>query len=135
MFICFWLAGSSLLCGLSCACGDGGLLCICGVRALNCGGVSCCGARALEHRLNSCGDGLSCPEACGIFPTQGWKLQAGSLPLSRQGSPTGCFGTVRRGTKSLWVFWGLSRGETPWGWGEHTLSRMPSVNGSAPAQL
>ena len=34
-------------------------------------GLSSCGSRALEHRLSSCGAGLSCSAACGIFPDQG----------------------------------------------------------------
>ena len=29
-------------------------------------------AAALEHRLHSCGCGLSCPKPFGIFPDQGW---------------------------------------------------------------
>ena len=31
----------------------------------------CCGSWALEHRLGSCGHGLSCPVACGVFLDQG----------------------------------------------------------------
>ena len=49
------------------------------------------GSRALEHRLNSCGHGFSCSEACGIFLDQGsnqcllhWQMD--SLPLSHQGN-------------------------------------------------
>ena len=52
---------------------------------------------AAEHRLQSTGsvvvaDGLSCPEACGIFLEQGSNLyplhwQADSEPLNHQGSP------------------------------------------------
>lgn len=52
---------------------------------------------AVEHGLQSTGSvvvGLrfSCPEACGIFPNQGWKLcplhwQVDSLSLSHQRSP------------------------------------------------
>ena len=34
-------------------------------------GLSSSSSRALEHRLSSCGAGLSCSEACGIFPDQG----------------------------------------------------------------
>ena len=30
-----------------------------------------CSSRTLEHRLDGCGDGLGCSEACGIFPDQG----------------------------------------------------------------
>ena len=42
-----------------------------------------------------CGTGLSCPEACGIFPDQGLNpcllhQQADSLPLSHEGSPHSC---------------------------------------------
>lgn len=34
--------------------------------------LSSCGSRALKHKLNSCGHGLSCSAAaCGIFPDQG----------------------------------------------------------------
>ena len=38
------------------------------------GGFSCCGAWALEHRLNSCDQGLSCPVAHETFLDQGWDL-------------------------------------------------------------
>ena len=34
-------------------------------------GLSSCGLQALERRLSSCGAGLSCSTACGIFPDQG----------------------------------------------------------------
>ena len=33
--------------------------------------LSSCGSLALERRLSSCGHGLSCSAACGIFPDQG----------------------------------------------------------------
>ena len=51
-----------------------------------------CGSRSLEPKLNSCGRGLSCSMACGLFLDQGsnWSLldwQADSLLLSHQGSP------------------------------------------------
>ena len=54
-------------------------------------GFSSCGSQAREHRLNSCGNGLSCSAACGIFSDQGVNLcllhwQADSLLLSHQGS-------------------------------------------------
>ena len=47
-------------------------------------------------RLNSCGDGLSCSESCGIFLDQGLNLcplrwQADSYPLVHQGSPFSSF--------------------------------------------
>ena len=52
----------------------------------------------VELRLQSAGSGvvahgLRCPEACGIFPDQGWNpcllhWQADSLSLSHQGRPT-----------------------------------------------
>ena len=55
-------------------------------------GLSSCGSRALECRLSSCGTGLSCPMACGIFPDQGsnpcplhWQVD--SQALRHQGSP------------------------------------------------
>ena len=55
-------------------------------------GFSSCSSRALEHRLSSCGAGLSCFTACGIFVDQGLNLyplhwQADSYPLSQQGNP------------------------------------------------
>ena len=37
-------------------------------------GLSSCGLRALERRLSSLVHGLSCSEACGIFPDQGSNL-------------------------------------------------------------
>ena len=46
-------------------------------------GFSCCGAWALEHRLNSCDQGLSCPAAHGTFLDQGWNLPGpGIEPMS-----------------------------------------------------
>ena len=55
-------------------------------------GLMSCGSPPLEHRLNSCGHGLSCSLASGISLDQKsnpcllhW--QADSLPLSHQGSP------------------------------------------------
>ena len=55
-------------------------------------GFSSCGSRALERRFSSCGNGLSCSAACGIFPDQGPNLcplhwQVDSYPLHHQGSP------------------------------------------------
>ena len=54
--------------------------------------LSSCGSWALEHRLNSCGHGLSCPVACRIFLDQEpnpcllhWQVD--SLPLNHQRSP------------------------------------------------
>ena len=46
-------------------------------------------ARALEHRLSSCGMWLSCSVACGTFPDQGLNLcvlcwQADSSPLKEK---------------------------------------------------
>ena len=63
-----------------------------GAWARGCTGFSSCCSRALEHRLNSYGAGLSCSEACGVFSNQGWNQcllhwQADSLPLSHQESP------------------------------------------------
>ena len=56
LFIYLFLAlGSLLLCGLSSSCGRQGLLSHWSVWASHRGGSSCCGAWALEHRLNSCG--------------------------------------------------------------------------------
>jgi len=90
--------------GLSLVAVTGRLLCS-GSQTSHCSGFSCCRAQALEHLgFNSrglsalargsaaAGHRHSCCEACGIFPVQGstprllhW--QAGSLPLSHQGSP------------------------------------------------
>ena len=39
----------------------------CGAQALGHAGFSSCCHWPLEHRVNSCGDGLSCLEACGIL--------------------------------------------------------------------
>ena len=49
-------------------------------------------ARALSTGLGVVAHGLSCSEACGVFPNQGMNScflhwQADSLPLSHQGSP------------------------------------------------
>ena len=84
--------GLRAVCGLSLVAVSGSTLC-CSVRASHCGGFSYCGAqalgmrasvvvasglsscgsRALERWFSSCGDGLSCSAACGIFPDQGLK--------------------------------------------------------------
>ena len=85
-FLSFWLIDwfmavlSSLLLRLSCSWGKQGLLSssVCGLRSS--------GSRALAPRLSSCG-------ACGVSWNQGLNpcllpWQAGSLPLSHQGSPT-----------------------------------------------
>ena len=75
-----------------CSCGERGPLFI-AVR----GPLTVAASLVAEHRLqmcklSSCGSGLSCPAACGIFPDQGsnpcalhW--QADSQPLRHQGSP------------------------------------------------
>ena len=86
----FGFAGSLLLCGLFSSCGRQGLLSHWSAWASHCGGFSCCGAWALEYRLNSCGTwAYSYSLVCGIFLDQGWNLcllhwQADSLPLSHQ---------------------------------------------------
>ena len=60
-------------------------------------GLSHCLSRAPEQRLRSCGHGLSCSTAPGIFPGQGLNpcllhCQADSSPLSHQGGPlNACF--------------------------------------------
>ena len=97
-------AGSLLLRELFSNGGEWMLRFNCGAQASHRGGFSYCGAQALGRagsvvaapRLQSTGSvvavlGLSCFKACGIFPDQGSKpcflhLQAGSLPLNRQGS-------------------------------------------------
>ena len=43
----------------------------CGAQALGRVGFRSCGSRALEQGLRSCGTGLCCSLACGIFPDQG----------------------------------------------------------------
>ena len=71
-------------------------------RLLSSCGVFSCGAWALGHvSFSSCGSralrlGLSCFEACGIFPDQGLNpyllhWQADSLPLGHQGNPKKIF--------------------------------------------
>lgn len=52
-------------------------------------GFSSRSSQALERRLDHCGTGLSCPEACGSFPEQGSNShllhgQADSSPLAHQ---------------------------------------------------
>ena len=100
----FGCAGSLLLLGFFSSCSEGKLLCSCGAHTFRCSGffyrrawalgyagVSSCGSWALEHRLSSCGHGLSCSAAYGIFPDQGSNLfllhwQVDSSPQSHQGS-------------------------------------------------
>ena len=45
--------------------------CSCRGWASHHSGFSCCRTLALERRLSSCAQGLSCPKARGIFPDQG----------------------------------------------------------------
>ena len=85
--------------GFFSSCGEQELLpSSCRAPASHCRGFPCCGARALgmrvllavAHELSSCGDGLSCSSAHGIFPDQGLNprllhWQADSLPLSHLG--------------------------------------------------
>ena len=54
--------------------------------------LNSCGFRALEHRLRSCGAGLSCSVSGGIFPDQESKgcplhCKVNPSPLEHQGSP------------------------------------------------
>ena len=42
-------------------------------------GLSSCGSWVLEHRLSSCGDGLSCSEVCAMFPDQGLNTMSPAL--------------------------------------------------------
>ena len=105
IFIYLCCARSSLLHGLFSSCWEQGLLFV-SVRGLlllqstgsRCTGFSSCGTWTqlwlTSSRASSVGvvHGLSCSEACGIFPDQGWNLchlhwQLDSLPLSHQGSP------------------------------------------------
>ena len=66
----------------------------CGAQALGNAGFSSCCYWPLEHRVSSCGDGLSCLEVCGILiPWAGiepsplhWKVDPS--PLDHQGSPS-----------------------------------------------
>ena len=43
----------------------------CRALALGCVGFSSCSSWGLERRLSSCGHGLGCPKACGLFLDQG----------------------------------------------------------------
>ena len=88
------MAAMSLCCCMqaSSSCGKWGLLSSCGAHGSRCGSFSC-GSQALGHTGSVLAShGLSCLEACGIFPGQGSNLhplhyKADSLPLSHQGSP------------------------------------------------
>ena len=104
----FGCTGSLLLSRLFSRWVEQGLLSSCGARASHCRGLSCCrarvsvvaawrlgscGAQALEHRLNSYGaqtlllSGMWDLPASGVEPLSP-ALQADSLPLSHQGSPS-----------------------------------------------
>ena len=104
----FGCTGSLLLSRLFSRWVEQGLLSSCGARASHCCGRSCCrarvsvfaawrlsscGARALEHRLNSYGSqtflvsGMWGLLASGVEPVSP-ALQVDSLPLSHQGSPS-----------------------------------------------
>ena len=70
------------------------LLSSCGVQASHCHGFACWGASAGSRCRGSIvvAHSLSCPEARGIFPGQGWNRcplhwQADSWPVDHQGSP------------------------------------------------
>ena len=52
----------------------------CGVRAPHCGGFSCCGARALERRLSSCGTWAQL--FCGMWDLPGPGLEPMSPALA-----------------------------------------------------
>ena len=90
--------GSSLLHGLFSSCGEqgplfqhGGFSC-CRAQDLGYTSFRSCSSRALELGQVVVVQGLSCPEARGIFPDQGLNLcllcwQVDYLPLSYQGSP------------------------------------------------
>ena len=77
--------------GVFSGCSERGPLCSCELASY-CGGFSC-GAQALQRSgFSSCGTGVGCPEACGIFLDQGsnsrplhW--QADSQLLDHQESP------------------------------------------------
>ena len=89
VFIYLFMAKQDLCCcwGLFSSCGKWGLPCNCGEWASHCSEFYC-GVQAsivVAH-------GLSCSDACGIFPDQGFNpcllhWQVDSLPLSSQGSP------------------------------------------------
>ena len=69
----------------------------CGARASHCGGFSCCRARALGTRTSVVVvRGLSCSEACDIFPDQGLNpcplhLADGFLTTAPPGKPSLCY--------------------------------------------
>ena len=66
--------------GLSLVVVSGATLC-CGAQPSHCWGFSCCGARAPGVRASVVvAHGLSCSDACGIFPHQG----SNPCPLHRQ---------------------------------------------------
>ena len=92
----FWLCCLFVAPSLSPGCGECGLLSSCGVRA-----SLCCPPPVVQHGLWSAGSvaverELKYSAACGIFLDQEGNLcllhwQAGSLPLSLQGSPEHLF--------------------------------------------
>ena len=105
-FTYLFLAVLGLPCclGFSLVATSGGYASLRQALASHCSGFSCCGAQTLGcFGFSSWGSGLQstdsvvkvhglrCPEACGISPGQGLNScllhrQAGSLPLSHQGS-------------------------------------------------
>ena len=96
LLIYFGCTGSSLLHGLFSTCGEQGLGLLVAVTSfvaqhgLRHTGFFSHSSWALEHKVVV--HGLGCPAARGVFPDQGLNLsllhwQAGSLPLSHQGSP------------------------------------------------
>ena len=95
-FICwfiYWLCWVFIAAqGLFSSCGEQGLLSSCGAWASHCGGFSFCRAWTLGHKLSSCGAGVSCSLACGIFLDQGsnpclMHWQVDYLPLSQGTTP------------------------------------------------
>lgn len=94
----------SLLLGLFSSCNKQGLLSRCGAQVYRCGGLSCCGAQALEHvgcssgssrvlgrQFSGCGTQASLLSCIRILPDQGLEpmlLVSGRfLQLDHQRSP------------------------------------------------
>ena len=69
----FGCAGSSLLCGVFFSCREQGLFSVCGAWPSHCSGFSRCGARALQHRINSRGAWTQL--LCGVWGPPGPRIK------------------------------------------------------------
>ena len=128
-FIYFWLRWVFVAaCGLFSSCGEQRLLSNCSVWASHCSDFSC-GARALEHRLSSCGAwALVTPCHVESFQTRNWThvLCIGRQILYCQAIREVMLANLFQESSGTWlvmlayqsVLWGLDSSFSSWIWGD-----------------